>query len=337
MKDPPTPVAVKTLHLHPRHGAYHHALIRRECRIARLIQHPAIVPVLDVFETPTRVDIVMTQLPYTLHHLMSARVTVEEREAAAIINRVLSAVAYLHAANIVHRDIKPDNVLCADLESPAETVMLCDFGLANFVHTRGAEGKKEDVRGMAFLERHGWEGGDDEAGGFARPMYLRGLVGQGQEDGPWAMGKRLSTFGYRGGKGVSVGQEGGWKEFGGGVDGMVVTSAVGAPSYVAPEVVKGWRYGTGVDVWACGVLLYYMLAGYLPVEGENVREVLRGIRDFEVDFEGGSWGRVSEEGKEFVRLLMQPDPRRRITAEGALRHRWLAGNAKDLGSDAGSE
>jgi serine/threonine protein kinase len=47
---------------------------------------------------------------------------------------------------------------------------------------------------------------------------------------------------------------------------------------MAPEIIqKSISYGTGVDVWACGVILYYLLIGALPFKAQNERELFKKI------------------------------------------------------------
>lgn len=345
-------VAVKTLRCPERDGSYLVEMARRECRIARLVSHVGIVPVLDVFETPRRVDIVMECRPYDLHDVMTARAVLDEFEAAAIIRRILSAVAYLHAENVVHRDIKPDNVLCCDLIDPAPSVAICDFGLANFTGKRADMGKMREgaaskAKRMRCLEHHGYVG-EGVAGSFGKPTYLTGLVGNGLQ-------KRESSIKYHGGKenksvlsSIQENNEEGYqsedmttrsnedlkinKPFASSIDGLTLTSAIGAPSYVAPELVRGERYGKPVDLWGCGVILYYMLVGYLPFEGKDPRAVLRQVRDCQPDYSAGTWCRVSESGLNFVKSLLHPDPLRRLTAEGALEHEWLLSQITPMNS-----
>ena len=52
----------------------------------------------------------------------------------------------------------------------------------------------------------------------------------------------------------------------------------GSPSYAAPEILKGFPYnGFKSDIWCCGIILYGMLCGYLPFDGDNNQEIFRQI------------------------------------------------------------
>ena len=53
-------------------------------------------------------------------------------------------------------------------------------------------------------------------------------------------------------------------------------SIVGTPYYVAPEVLEG-RYGYECDVWSLGIILYIMLCGYPPFEGDNNKEIFKRV------------------------------------------------------------
>jgi len=78
------------------------------------------------------------------------------------------------------------------------------------------------------------------------------------------------------------------------------------------------RYGVSADVWSMGVVFCVMLTGRAPFHGVS-REDHVGLRQSilraRVDFSHPVWGGVSAGTKELVRLLLEPDPRRRITAE----------------------
>jgi calcium-dependent protein kinase len=70
-------------------------------------------------------------------------------------------------------------------------------------------------------------------------------------------------------------------------------SFVGTPLYVAPEVVKNVEYGTAVDMWSLGVILYIMLSGRQPFKGEDMNSVYNKIIKGEFKYAEEDWGEVS--------------------------------------------
>ena len=52
----------------------------------------------------------------------------------------------------------------------------------------------------------------------------------------------------------------------------------GTPAFVAPEILLGVPYGSSVDCWSCGVILYLLLGGYPPFQAENSKALFRKIR-----------------------------------------------------------
>lgn len=53
----------------------------------------------------------------------------------------------------------------------------------------------------------------------------------------------------------------------------------GTPSYMSPEIVSGRAYsGEAADVWACGIILYFMLTGHLPFKSVTEKELFRKIK-----------------------------------------------------------
>lgn len=123
-------VAVKEIELpHALEGKDRIALkarIMREARTAAALSHPNAVTVFDVIEEDGRAFIVMELVDSpSLSEILERRGTLSPEEAAGIGVGVLGALEAAHAAGIVHRDVKPSNVMVAD-----SSVKLADFGIA---------------------------------------------------------------------------------------------------------------------------------------------------------------------------------------------------------------
>jgi eukaryotic-like serine/threonine-protein kinase len=102
----------------------------REGRITARMQHPNAVAVYDVVEHNGRPCLIMEYLPSrSLSTVLSMQGVLTPGEVARIGNQIASALAAAHQAGIVHRDIKPGNVLLAD----DGTVKITDFGISHAV------------------------------------------------------------------------------------------------------------------------------------------------------------------------------------------------------------
>ncbi|ONK75251.1 uncharacterized protein A4U43_C03F14930 [Asparagus officinalis] len=105
------------------------------------------------------------------------------------------------------------------------------------------------------------------------------------------------------------------------------TEIVGSPYYMAPEVLKR-NYGPEVDVWSAGVILYILLCGVPPFWAETEQGVARAIIRSVIDFRRDPWPKVSDNAKDLVKRMLNPDPKLRLTAQEVLDHPWLQNAAK---------
>ncbi|KAJ4974260.1 hypothetical protein NE237_007434 [Protea cynaroides] len=108
--------------------------------------------------------------------------------------------------------------------------------------------------------------------------------------------------------------------------GQRFSEIVGSPYYMAPEVLKR-NYGPEVDIWSAGVILYILLCGVPPFWAETEQGVALAILRGVIDFQRDPWPKVSESAKSLVRHMLEPDPRKRLTAQQVLDHTWIQ-NAK---------
>jgi len=180
------PVAVKVLN--PQYGADEEFVrrFRREASAAASLQHPNIVAIFDVGQEEDLYYIVMelVEPPRTLKQLIVERAPLPAETAVGVALQILSALEVAHANRIVHRDIKPHNILI----TAEGQCKVADFGIARAVTT--------------------------------------------------------NTMTHTG-------------------------SIIGSAHYFSPEMARGAPAGEVSDLYSLGIVLYEMLTGALPFQGDS--------------------------------------------------------------------
>ena len=90
----------------------------------------------------------------------------------------------------------------------------------------------------------------------------------------------------------------------------LLSTKCGSPSYASPEIITRKFYdGFKTDIWCCGIILYAMLCGYLPFEGENNDELFQNILICKPEFPNF----LSENSKRLIIKILNPNPDERIS------------------------
>ncbi|WVZ65542.1 hypothetical protein U9M48_014888 [Paspalum notatum var. saurae] len=127
------------------------------------------------------------------------------------------------------------------------------------------------------------------------------------------------------------------------------TEVVGSGCYMAPEVLKR-SYGPEIDVWSAGVILHILLCGFPPFWGGECcffrpllhtsfsnqhwmhpysdEKIAQSILRGGINLQRDPWPKVSQNAKDLVRKMLDPDPRTRLTAKQVLEHPWLKNTDK---------
>ena len=281
--------------------------------LERLQGHPNVVNLLDVFETADEIQLVTEYCPggelfdaiqKSSSPSNSATTCggkqICETKAAHITRQILQALRDVHAAGIVHRDVKPENILILSDGDDDTTVhvKLCDFGVA---------------RPLIMVQKD-----DDSSSSLC--------VSDG-EASPLTPGSRLQSF-----------------------------SSIGSDYYAAPELsfARGGSssYGAPVDIYSLGVTLYILLCGFPPIFSHTTTKSASfsqhddaaahepadddddddDIPD-QVLFPDAYWRDISDDAKDLLRAMLDPDAALRITARDALRHAWLSAPAPSIDLD----
>lgn len=223
-------------------------MIKDETDCLATLESENIVKIYEVFEDEQKYYVVMEFLrgPNMSEYLsVTPKTALSEKIVAGWLKKILKGISHCHSKEIVHRDIRPSNVVFAD--AAATNPKLIDFNFA-------------------------------------------------QSYDP---------------------------------DAAAVQDIYAAPAYISPELLTKKEYSKKTDIWSCGILAYYTIAGKIPYKAKTLKDLLKEIKEAnftEKSFTGGEWNKISPECKKFIAKMLESDPEKRPTADELLTDAWLDNN-----------
>ena len=109
-----------------------------------------------------------------------------------------------------------------------------------------------------------------------------------------------------------------------------LSTQCGSPCYASPEMIRGMKYsGLMVDIWACGIILYAMLCGYLPFDDKDNNILFRKILQCKLEVPEENEVILSNEAKDLIKRILVKNPLKRITIDEILCHPFLESGLKE--------
>ena len=108
-----------------------------------------------------------------------------------------------------------------------------------------------------------------------------------------------------------------------------MSTVVGTPYYIAPEIILAQKYGIECDIWSLGIILFMLLTGIPPVTGESDQELMANVAKGNLDLQNEwtpDWTQMAS-AFDLINKMLQTDPAKRITAKGIMEHPWMAESA----------
>ncbi|CAD8113424.1 unnamed protein product [Paramecium sonneborni] len=215
--------------------------IAREAEILQKLKHRNIIKLHQYKLFPEKSEAILeleylkggSLLDYVLDHG-----ALDETTARILFNQILDGISYCHKNNVIHRDLKLDNILLCDNNDLR--IKIIDFGLSYLSGT-----------GIPFDE----------------PLN------------------------------------------------------VGTVNYASPEILYGYlkTVNFSVDIWALGVILYYLIFAQYPFKGDNNTEILLNISEGNYNIPK----KVTQELISLITDIFNPDHQKRITLKQIKQHKWV--------------
>ena len=218
--------------------------IKNEIDILKKLDHPNIVKIYEFYNSDSNYFIITEYCKFgELYSKLNRHYS--ERQLCVLFYQVFSGLCYLHENNIIHRDIKLENIMISDIEKDIKTkeeyfwIKIIDFGTAKIFE----KNKKEKT-------------------------------------------------------------------------------IIGSSYYIAPEVLKK-QYNEKCDTWSIGVVLFMLITGIAPFDGDNDAEIIKSITKGKYDKNNKKLIKCSKYVQDLLSKLLEVDIEKRLSSYDALNHPWF--------------
>ena len=260
-----------------------------EIKILKKLEHPNIMKIFEYFDDSTNIYIVSELCDQgDLLGKMEKLGSMSELVVKFLMGQILNAVYYLHDNGIFHGDIKLENIM-----------------LYKTSKRKGRRFTKinKELNSSFLLQKdiEGFYKGESKDIRSSK-LFVEDMTNYEVKIIDFGCSKFLQKGRKNKLKGI-----------------------VGTSIYCSPEVIDN-LYDEKSDEWSCGILMYILLCGEPPFIGETEEEIFENVKKGYIDFSKTKFNNVSENCKDLIRKLLDPNKKKRINAVEALKHPFFTEN-----------
>ena len=259
-----------------------------EIDILKNLEHPNIMKIYECFNDKDNVYIISEFCDQgDLLVKMDKLGTLNQIVVKQLMDQILNAIAYLHTNRIFHGDIKLENVMLYK---------------TSMRESRRFSRINKDLNKNKQLEK-------DIEKSFSKKFTSKRSFNYIEDMNDYEV--KLIDFGCS--KYLVKKKD------------NKLSGIVGTSIYCSPEVIDD-LYDEKSDEWSCGVLMYILICGEPPFQGETEEEIFANVKKGKYSFHQKEFRDVSESCIDLIKQLLEPDKNQRITASEALKHAFFKEN-----------
>ena len=283
------PDTIRAMKIIPKENlmeGYDNEKLLDEIIILKNLDHPNIMKLYEFFEDKTNCYMVSEYCDHgDLLQKMEKLNYMNEIVVKFLMEQILNAIAYLHSKGVFHGDIKLENIMLYTTTKKRP----------NQTFTRISKQLTEDKKLQRELEESFTLCSYNSQATIKTTQLVNNMANYEVKLIDFGCSKIFTKRGER------------------------KSGIIGTTIYCSPEVIDD-LYDEKCDEWSCGVLMYILLCGEPPFQGETEEEIFKKVKRCEYGFSQPQFDNVSKNCKDLIKKLLQPKKQRRIKAIDALKH-----------------
>ena len=292
--------------------------IEREINVLRNLDHPNVMKIYEFLEDEKNYYLIEEYCDGgDLDTILNGKKVYCEFLVKYIMYQILLAINYLHLNNIVHQDIKKKNITIIILENDKEKEKIKDK--AKEILKIFQKKKSEDIvynnpiteKESIFIKINEDKQIQQE---LNNSKSFEDLSKKAKAYLNELSKTQVKVIDF--GEAIFMAQKK-----------REINDISGTINYLSPELIRGQMIKE-LDEWACGILMYHLLVGRFPFDGNTEDEIFDSIQEKPLDLNIDELKNISDECKDLISQLLERNVTKRIKAKDALEHSFFKNGLK---------